>query len=131
MEQKQIWERFNIDQKQLKIDCVDLVSKCYMMLGQKPDTQQVVLMAQMLYDDLINRYGRMTMHEVTFAFEQAIRESEEGGFVNVRTMNLWLKEYKKKAQLKRQQNRLTEYQIQQQQQKKIALTIKQAKQLKQ
>lgn len=130
MKQQEIWARFNTDQKQLKLDCVDLVSKCYMMLGQKPETEQVVLMAQMLYDDLINRYSRMTMDEVAFAFEQAIRSSDEGGFVNVRTMNLWLKEYKKKAQLKRQQNRLTEYQIQQQNQKRIAHTIKKANLLK-
>jgi len=69
---KQIWYRFNKDQKKLKTDCVDLVSKCYLMLGQKPETQQVVIMAQLLYDDLINSYSRLTMDEVTFAFEQGV-----------------------------------------------------------
>jgi hypothetical protein len=41
---KQIWFRFNNDQKQLKVDCVDLLTKCYMMLGPKPEAQQIVIM---------------------------------------------------------------------------------------
>lgn len=127
---KQIWHRFNNDQKQLKTDCVDLVSKCYLMLGQKPDTQQVVIMAQLLYGDLIDRYKGLTMEEVAFAFEQGIRESESGGFVNVRSMNIWLKEYHKKACLRRSQNRLTDHQRHEQSQKAIGLTINKAKRLK-
>lgn len=127
---RQIWNRFNNDQKQLKIDCVDLVSKCYLLLGQKPDTQQVVIMAQLLYDDLITRYSRLTMEEVTFAFEQGVRHSENGGFVNVRNFNLWLKEFKQKEQLKKQQGLLTDYQHHKQNQKAIANTINKAKRLK-
>ena len=127
----QIWSRFNTDQKQLKTDCVDLVSKCYLLLGQKPETQQVVIMAQLLYDDLINRYGRLTMDEVSFAFEQGVRSSDNGGFVNVRNFNLWLKEYRQQAQLKRQQGLLTDYQKHEANVKRIGTTINKAKQLKQ
>ena len=127
---KQIWSRYNTDQKQLKTDCVDLVSKCYLMLGQKPDTQQVVIMAQLLYDDLINRYSRLTMEEVSFAFEQGIRHSDNGGFVNVRNFNLWLKEYHNKACLDRSQNRLTDYQRYEANVKRIGNTINKAKLLK-
>ena len=127
---EQIWYRFNNDQKQLKTDCVDLVGKCYLMLGQKPDTQQVVIMSQLLYDDLVNSYSRLTMQEVNFAFEQAIRHSDNGGFVNVRNFNLWLAEYKQKAQLQRQQNLLTDYQRHEQNVKRIGNTIKKAKQIK-
>ena len=127
---RQIWNRFNNDQKQLKIDCVDLVSKCYLLLGQKPDTQQVVIMAQLLYDDLITRYSRLTMEEVAFAFEQGVRHSENGGFVNVRNFNLWLKEFKQKEQLKKQQGLLTDYQYHRNNQKAIANTINKAKRLK-
>ena len=127
----QIWSRFNTDQKQLKTDCVDLVSKCYLLLGQKPETQQVVIMAQLLYDDLINRYGRLTMEEISFAFEQGVRNSDNGGFVNVRNFNLWLKEYRQQAQLKRQQGLLTDYQKHEANVKRIGVTINKAKQLKQ
>lgn len=127
---QQIWYRYNHDTKKLKTECVDLLSKCYLMLGQKPDTQQVVLMSQLLYDDLINNYSRLTMQEVTFAFEQAIKHSDNGNFVNVRNWNIWLKEYKEKARLKRQQNLLTDYQQHEQNIKLIGKTINKARQIK-
>ena len=125
----QIWYRYTNDETKLKNECVDIVSKCYLMLGQKPDTQQVVIMSQLLYEDLANRYSSMTMQEVSFAFEQGIRNSESGGFVNVRSMNTWLKEYKKEAQLKRQQGLLTDYQRHNENMKLISSTIKKAKKL--
>tara|TARA_R100001440_G_scaffold3260_1_gene8202 strand:+ start:22213 stop:22608 length:396 start_codon:yes stop_codon:yes gene_type:complete len=127
---KQIWYRYNNDTKKLKTECVDLLSKCYLMLGQKPDTQQVVLMSQLLYDDLINNYSRFTMQEVIFAFEQAIKHSDNGNFVNVRNWNIWLKEYKEKARIKRQQNLLTDYQQHEKNIKLIGKTINKAKHLK-
>jgi len=65
-------------------------------------------MAQLLYHDLVRYYGGMTIEEVKFAFEQGIRNSENGNFVNVRNFNIWLKEYKKSAALKRQQRLLTD-----------------------
>tara|TARA_R100000388_G_scaffold30881_1_gene24176 strand:+ start:432 stop:827 length:396 start_codon:yes stop_codon:yes gene_type:complete len=126
----QIWYRYNNDTKKLKTECVDLLSKCYLMLGQKPDTQQVVLMSQLLYDDLINNYSRLTMQEVIFAFEQAIKHSDNGNFVNVRNWNIWLKEYKEKARIKRQQNLLTDYQQHEKNIKLIGKTINKAKHLK-
>lgn len=127
----QIWHRFNNDQANLKKDCVDIVSKCYLMLGQKPDTQQVIIMAQLLYEDLVNRYSALTLEEVKFAFEQGIRHSDSGGFVNVRSMNIWLKEYKTKANLMRSQKRLTDYQRYEENVKQIGTTINKAKRIKQ
>mgnify|MGYP003138334427 CR=1 FL=1 len=128
---KQIWFRFNNDQKQLKVDCVDLLTKCYMMLGQKPEAQQIVIMAQFLYEDLINNYSRMTLEEVYFALEKGIRQGEEAScFINVRSWNLWLKEHKKSEALKRQQRLITDYQKHEQSQKAIGNTINKAKQLK-
>ena len=125
----QIWHRFGNDLNQLNIDCVDLLTKCYMMLGQKPDPQQVVFMAKMLVDDLSRYYGSMEIDEVAFAFEKGIRNSESGGFVNVRNWNIWLQEHKAKANLKRQQRLVTDYQKHQKGQKMIDATISKAKQL--
>lgn len=127
--QKQVWYRFTNDLEQLNVDCVDLLSKCYMMLGQRPDTQQVVMMAKFLVDDLSRYYGSMEMDEVAFAFEQGIRNSESGGFVNVRNWNIWLKEHKAKSALKRQQNLITDYDKDKQNQKMISETINKAKRL--
>lgn len=126
---RQIWYRFSNDIEHLNVDCVDLLSKCYMMLGQRPDTQQVVMMAKFLVDDLSRYYGSMEMDEVSFAFEQGIRNSEHGGFINVRNWNIWLKEHKSKAQLNRQQKLLTDYQKHQRNQKLIDATITKAKRI--
>lgn len=127
---KQIWYRFSNELEQLNVDCVDLLSKCYMMLGQRPDTQQVVMMAKFLVDDLARFYGSMEMDEVSFAFEQGIRNSDSGGFVNVRSWNQWLKEHKAKSQLQRQQRRITDYQKHRDNLNQIGTTINKAKQLK-
>ena len=127
---KQIWYRFSNELEQLNVDCVDLLSKCYMMLGQRPDTQQVVMMAKFLVDDLSRFYGSMEMEEVAFAFEQGIRNSESGGFVNVRSWNQWLKEHKTKSQLQRQQRLVTDYQKHRDNLNQIGTTINKAKQLK-
>jgi hypothetical protein len=127
---KQIWYRFTNDREQLNIDCVDVLSKCYLMLGQKPDTEQIVMMSKLLVDDLSRFYGSMEMDEVMFAFEQGIRHSDSGGFVNVRNWNIWLKEYKAKANLKRQQRQLTDYQRDRDNQNMIGETINKAKRLK-
>jgi len=127
---KQIWYRFTKDREQLNVDCVDVLSKCYLMLGQKPDTEQIVMMSKLLVDDLSRFYPSMEMAEVMFAFEQGVRHSDNGGFVNVRNWNIWLKEYKAKANLKRQQRQLTDYQKDRENQKMIGETINKAKRLK-
>jgi len=127
---KQIWYRFANDRESLNIDCVDALSKCYLMLGQKPDTEQIVMMSKLLVDDLSRFYPSMEMAEVMFAFEQGIRHSDNGGFVNVRNWNIWLKEYKAKANLKRQQLQLTDYQKDRDSQKMMGDTISKAKRLK-
>tara|TARA_B100000497_G_C7463312_1_gene286123 strand:+ start:303 stop:698 length:396 start_codon:yes stop_codon:yes gene_type:complete len=127
---RQIWYRFTKDREQLNVDCVDVLSKCYLMLGQKPDTEQIVMMSKLLVDDLSRFYPSMEMAEVMFAFEQGVRHSDSGGFVNVRNWNIWLKEYKAKANLKRQQRQLTDYQKDRENQKMIGETINKAKRLK-
>lgn len=127
---KQIWCRFKSDQKQLKLDCVDILGKCYVMIGQKPDSQQIVMMAQLLYDDLINRYSRMEIDEVQFALEEGIRNAGTSCFINVNSWNEWLKTHRKSEELKRQQRLITDYQKHEQSQKKISLTINKAKKLK-
>ena len=108
-----IWYRYNHDEKKLKEECVDILSKCYMMLGQKPDPNQIVLMAKFLFDDLVKYYSNFTMDEVQFILEQGIKHSDNGGFINVRNWNQWIKEYKTKSALKRQNKMLTDYEKEQ------------------
>jgi len=126
-----IFYRYNIDQKKLKLDCVDLISKTYLELGQKPEKETIVLMSQLLYEDLINFYGALTFEEVIFAFKTGTRNAEDGSscFINVRTWNVWLKDYKKSSNLRRQQNRLTDFENYNLGQKQIAKTIEKSKEI--
>ena len=127
----QIWSRFNTDLKGLKTDCVDVLSKAYLMLGQSPEAEQIVMMASLLYEDLINNYSTMTIEEVRYAIEKGIREGEESScFINVRSWNVWLKTHKKSEQLKRQQRLITDYQKHEANVKRLGTTINKAKQLK-
>ncbi len=126
-----IFYRFNNDLKQLKLDCLDLISKTYIEIGQKPEKETMVLMANLLYNDLINSYGGMTMDEVKFVFHKFVREGEESSvFLNVRTWNKWLKSHKKSEQLRRQNNQVTLWSIEQKKQKQISTIINKTKQLK-
>lgn len=128
----QIWHRYKTNRKQLNLDCIDLISKCYLELGQKPTPESIALMGTLLLDDLAVNYGRLELDEVKYAFSKGIRDGEEGTscFINVRTWNVWLTKYKKAAMLRRQQNLITEYQQYKETQKQIGQTINQAKRLK-
>ena len=128
--EEQIWYRFNNDKKNLKIECVDLLSKYYLMLGQKPESEQIVIMAKFLYDDLVSKYSALTMQEVDFAISEGIRNGEGSCFINVRSWNQFIQEHQKGSRLKRQQKRLTEFEIHQESQKQINQTINKAKQIK-
>ena len=64
MDNNKIWYRYNNDNKQLKNDCVDVLSRCYLMLGQKPNAKQIVMMSSLLYEDLINRYSSNNIKQV-------------------------------------------------------------------
>ena len=127
----QIWSRFNKDQKQLKIDCVDIISKCYLMIAQKPDAKQITIMASLFFEDLINHYSRFTMEEIKFAMEKGLREGKDAScFINARSWNLWIRDHQKHEHMRRQQNYITDFQKHKQTQKLINVTINKAKQLK-
>ena len=122
-----IWQRYNSDQKQLKLDCVDYITKYYLMLGQKPDSEQIVIMSQFLFQDITEKYSNMTFDEIDYAITQGIRNGEGSCFINVRTWNQFIKQHRKKEQIKRQNNLITEYESYKKNQKLISKTITKAK----
>ncbi len=129
---RQVWYRYAHDKKALHIDCVDLISKCYLELGQKPTAESITLMATLLLDDLAHNYSSMEFEEIIYAFSKGIRDAEDGSsaFINVRSWSVWLSKHKKAAQLARQQNRITDYQKHRDNVKHITSTIDKAKRLK-
>tara|TARA_R100001163_G_scaffold11860_1_gene10954 strand:- start:16679 stop:17143 length:465 start_codon:yes stop_codon:yes gene_type:complete len=130
---KRIFDRLqDNDIQNLKIECLDIIAMCYTSLGQKPDKEQLKGMSILFYNDLINYYTNMTMHEVAFAINKGLRNADEGNsvFINVRTWNVWLKNYKKNAIEKRRLNQHTEYELYKNTQKLISKTINAAKRIK-
>ena len=128
---KQVWYLYANNKKALQSECVSIVSQAYIELGQKPTAETIALMGTLLADDLAHNYGRLELDEVRFAISKGIRNGDEGTscFINVRTWNVWLRDYKKAEMLRKQQGLLTDYQAHTENVKRIGDTVKKAKQL--
>ena len=82
------------DKKDLTLQCVDLVSKTFVELGQSKTEQDIVILAQSLSDDLKRDFYKFTLDDVRNAFRHGVRHTEL--FVlNVKTYYNWLKAWKR------------------------------------
>ena len=52
------------DKKDLTLQCVDLVSKTFVELGQSKTEQDIVILAQSLSDDLKRDFYKFTLDDV-------------------------------------------------------------------
>tara|TARA_R110001599_G_scaffold15257_1_gene64321 strand:+ start:33 stop:443 length:411 start_codon:yes stop_codon:yes gene_type:complete len=130
---KQIWNRWKNDLPKLKEEAVDIISKTYVEIGQKPDVDTIITMANLLVDDLSHnfKFSTLTMNQVAQAFRNGVRAGDEASvFLNVRTWNIWLRAEKKKVSKK-----VIEYHLQQEREdienaRLIGGTINKAKRIK-
>jgi hypothetical protein len=130
---KQIWSRYKSDLPKLKEEAVDILSRTYIEIGQKPDVETVVTMANILVDDLVGnvKFSTLTMDQVSNAFRNGVRAGDEASvFLNVRTWNIWLRKEKETAAKK-----VIEYHLQKEREdienaRLIGGTINKAKRLK-
>lgn len=100
---QQIWNRSNNDLPKLREEAVDILSRTYLEIGQKPSVEDIVTMASILVDDLINnvKFSTLTMEDVSMAFRNGVRAGNEASvFLNVRTWNIWLRAEKQKVSKK-------------------------------
>ena len=100
---QQIWNRSNNDLPKLREEAVDILSRTYLEIGQKPSVEDIVTMASILVDDLINnvKFSTLTMEDVSRAFRNGVRAGNEASvFLNVRTWNIWLRAEKQKVSKK-------------------------------
>tara|TARA_R110002167_G_scaffold366154_1_gene593275 strand:- start:2966 stop:3376 length:411 start_codon:yes stop_codon:yes gene_type:complete len=129
----QIWNRWKNDLPKLKEEAVDIISKTYVEIGQKPDVDTIITMANLLVDDLSHnfKFSTLTMNQVAQAFRNGVRAGDEASvFLNVRTWNIWLRAEKKKVSKK-----VIEYHLQQEREdienaRLIGGTINKAKRIK-
>jgi len=107
----QIWYLYKTDLKQLKNDCYNLLQELFIQLGQKPESEMVVILTNTFVDDLATKYASMELEMVKYALNKGLRETDPPVFINVPTWNKFLRDFKKSEQLKRQTNQIEEYSI--------------------
>ena len=106
---KQIWYLYKNDLKQLKNDCYNMLQELFIQLGQKSDSEMVVILTNTFVDDLATKYATMELEMVKYALNKGLRETDPPVFINVPTWNKFLRDYKKSEQYRRQNNRIEEY----------------------
>ena len=107
----QIWYLYKNDLKQLKNDCYNMLQELFIQLGQKPESEMVVILTNTFVDDLATKYATMELEMVKYALNKGLRETDPPVFINVPTWNKFLRDFKKSEQLKRQTNQIEEYSI--------------------
>ena len=100
---KQIWYRWKNDLPKLKEKAVDVLSRTFFELQQKPSVEDIIALANILVDDLVNntKFSTLTMEDVQRAFSIGVRSGDSASvFLNVRTWNIWLRKEKEKVSKK-------------------------------
>ena len=107
----QIWYLYKTNEKQLVIDCFNILSDFYIHLGHKSEALIVNKLNKVFVEDLTTRYSTMELEEVRFAINKGIKDNDPPIFVNVPTWNKFIRDFKSSEQLKRQTNQIEEYSI--------------------
>ena len=82
-----------IETSQLKLKCLDLITKTFVELGQVKDDKTLAILAQTLATDLLEDFANLTFEDIQQAFRQGIRNTDR--FVlNVQTYYLWIKAHR-------------------------------------
>tara|TARA_R100000908_G_C3741902_1_gene138209 strand:- start:797 stop:1183 length:387 start_codon:yes stop_codon:yes gene_type:complete len=80
-------------EKDLKLKCLDLITKTFVELGQSKDDKTLVILAQSLYYDILQDFGNLTFEDIQQAFRNGVRHTDK--FVlNVQTYYLWIKAHR-------------------------------------
>ena len=101
--EKKIWYRWKNDLPKLKEEAVDVLSRTFFELQQKPSVEDIIALANILVDDLVNntKFSTLTMEDVKRAFNIGVRSGDSASvFLNVRTWNIWLRKEKENVSKK-------------------------------
>lgn len=108
---KQIWYLYENDLKQLKNDCYNMLQELFIQLGQKPESEMVVILTNTFVDDLATKYQFMELEWIKYALNRGLRETDPPVFINVPTWNKFIRDFGTSEQLKRQTNQIEEFSI--------------------
>ena len=82
-----------IETSQLKLKCLDLITKTFVERGQVKDDKTLAILAQTLASDLLEDFPNLTIEDIQQAFRQGVRNTDK--FVlNVKTYYLWIKAHR-------------------------------------
>ena len=80
-------------EKQLKLKCLDLITKTFVELGQIKDDKTLAVLAQSLTYDLQIDFPNLTFSDIIQAFRNGVRDTDK--FVlNVQTYYMWIKTHR-------------------------------------
>ena len=108
---KQIKYLYENDLKKLKKDCYDILQELFIQLGQKPESEMVVILTNSFVAALATKYQFMELEWIKYALNRGLRETDPPIFVNVPTWNKFIRDFGPSEQLKRQTNQIEEYRI--------------------
>lgn len=107
----QIWFLYKTNEKELVIQCFNILTEFYIHLGHKSEAQIVNNLTKVFVEDLTTRYSTMELDEVRFAIHKGIKDNDPPIFVNVPTWNKFIRDYKSSEQYRRQTNRIEEFSL--------------------
>ena len=79
----------------LTIACNELLFKTLVELGQSKGEQWLLAMSHSLANDLKNDFKNLTFEDITYAFRNGVRDTDDVRFVlNVQTYYIWIKKHR-------------------------------------
>tara|TARA_R110002050_G_scaffold230091_1_gene365624 strand:+ start:2242 stop:2622 length:381 start_codon:yes stop_codon:yes gene_type:complete len=82
-----------IETSQLKLKCLDLITKTFVELGQVKDDKTLAILAQTLASDLLEDFPNLTFEDIQASFRQGVRNSKEF-HLTVKTYYKWIKAHR-------------------------------------
>ena len=82
-----------IETSQLKLKCLDLITKTFVELGQVKDDKTLAILAQTLATDLLEDFANLTFEDIQASFRQGVRNSKEF-HLTVKTYYKWIKAHR-------------------------------------
>ena len=82
-----------IETSQLKLKCLDLITKTFVELGQVKDDKTLAILAQTLSSDLLEDFPNLTFEDIQASFRQGVRNTQEF-HLTVKTYYKWIKAHR-------------------------------------
>tara|TARA_R100001163_G_scaffold52551_1_gene39896 strand:- start:371 stop:745 length:375 start_codon:yes stop_codon:yes gene_type:complete len=82
-----------IEQTELQLKCVDLISKTFLELGQTKTDKEIVILSQCLAEDLKEDFGKLIFEDIQMAFKNGVRRTDDF-HLSVKTYYKWIKTHR-------------------------------------